>query len=319
MNSKTIAVMLTGVTLLLAACGGGGGAPAPTSLSLANGETVDISSLTGAGTAADPYVIPANTTTGAPNAGLTDYLSADSNAHYWQLQYRSKQLHMAGTVNILGAMVYDASSDSWIVESALLGSAAVARTFSSDGAGGYSCTGCDMSLTFFDAATASTTGDDYGTFALAAYGDGSNATYTALHSGLATVADNKPTGTATYSGVFEGYVVSLRRGDASGTATMSVNFDNNTLDFSSTGIVAAAGGDMEYTISGTATISGSNFEGTSMTGIISDPSSTYAWGVGGSINGSFYGPAAEQAVGTLYAQSGGSDAIIGGFWTEKQP
>ncbi len=136
----------------------------------------------------------------------------------------------------------------------------------------------------------------------------------ALSFGILTPLSGMPTtGTANYStGFMNGLYVNAARNNftLSGSANMSANFGTGAITGQFTGINAVPlGADIPLTpfgnINFNATISRNNFSGSAT------PTGT-GESLNGPLQGSFYGPTAQEAGGTFFI-TGGNEHAIGGF------
>ena len=152
--------------------------------------------------------------------------------------------------------------------------------------------------------------------------------------GTGTITVTMPrTGLATYVGGAVGYVVQqVPAGTAGnnvgrfwGTSALNANFATNSITGAITGIQAfsvnnSGNGEVDYgsvnNINLSATISGSNFTGT--TSASSTPGTAFnITGATGNLSGGFYGPAAQEVAG-VFNLTGTNTSVLGSFGSMQQ-
>jgi hypothetical protein len=137
-----------------------------------------------------------------------------------------------------------------------------------------------------------------------------------------------PTGTATYNGGATGFVLQpvgtnpLNAARFSGAATLTANFTTGAVTGGVSGITAyhaetgAAVGSVNN-IGMTATITGTTFNGT--TSVTGGAGTAFdIAGATGTVNGAFFGPAAQEAAGVFNVTGGANNTtLLGSFGTAK--
>lgn len=294
------------------------------------GATLDMAGVFGTGTSGDPFIVP-DYLQGDGSQGIDAYLTSGD---FWKLTYNG--LAQMGTT-VLGEMVYDTANNQWFIVVD-----GVKETLTDNGAT-YSCSSC----TTAGSAEFSLYGADdpavakYGTFATLIGGTTADA-ITIVHSGLLTPVAELPSGTATYTGEYAGYLdvtSALYTTDtplaASGSATMNVDFGAKTVDLSipTTSIYTNLDGTetLSYSVAVTGTIVDNTYSGTTdlnfqyknSTIIIPVNESVTATGT---VDGAFYGPgavetAAVMQVNDVVSTSAGAITIdyAGGYWGTQTP
>jgi hypothetical protein len=303
--SYKVIFLLTALTL--GACGGGGGGSGSTTTGGSSGGSGDIGAVgvTGTGTSTDPWTMPTENETGLTKT-LKDYLA---DGGYWQFIFDGATVTSSGTAATFGTTaVYDTVNDTWTitvdgVDQILTGPMVY---------GNYGTCGpapC-MEMHIYDAGS---TVAQYGTFGNVSASTTSGTNQLFFYTGLNTPVANLP-GSATYTGYFEGTSTVAMGYAVDSAAAMTADFGAGTFTFASAGTVIDYTGTLaNYTLdSSVVTISGNSYSGTmtgSLTMVGGTTDSTYT----GSIEGAFYGPAAEQTAGAVVV-SNGTDRIQGGFW-----
>ena len=308
MRQSFVTTSLRAFTLLaalaLGACGGGGGSPA------GGGSGGGAVGVTGTGTVDDPWTMPTENEAGLTKT-MDDYLA---DGGYWQFVFDSTAVNYGGAASTFSpTAVYNTVDDAWTitvngVDSILPWAVAGYNNIST--CGSADC----IWMSIYDAGASVA---QYGTFG---YLSVSNSTTTDtdlafFYTGLKTPVGNLP-GTASYTGYFEGWATTVGT-TVDNSASMTADFGAGTFIFSSAGdIDDGIGGTWgSYTLdSSVVTISGNSYSGT-MTGSLTPTDgvtdSTYT----GTIEGAFYGPAAEQTAGAVVVEnSTGVMRIQGGYW-----
>ena len=333
MTSRScVIVTALGITLLTGCLGGSSTtatvAP-PASITLGNGETYQTASLTGAGTAANPFRMPTEAP-GGMTADMSDYFTADASAYKWEVAIRGVA---ASYSTQFSSLVYDPATDSFTVDVTYAGTTTSHTLLNPDGdqyyddCGGAYCWSLSkfVEIGVFDAATASPTGRDYGTFASLYFRDDTipKRAFHYAHTGLATPTTALPAGSATYTGVLQG---STALSGATyelldNASTVLADFGAGTIGLSAGGTVLVDDGSgtpipgTTFVVTGTATISGNTFSGTSAIDVTDSLGTVSLAGGAGTLDGGFYGPAAEQLAGSLHVS--GTDYLLAGFWGER--
>lgn len=269
-----------------------------------------------AGTATDPYILPTEMPADT-DGGVYDYLNTDKASGYWQVSYSGLQVDRGAGVPVFGDLVYDETGDQWLLT--VDGSEYILKNkgvgYATNCPPNKSCAGfapyADPNKTL------------YGIFGYIGYTDQNTITSIyVMHAGLKTALGDMPTGTASYSGVFVGALIGETAEYAAlGNTTIDVDF-GATIDqvaFSSAGnIYDDAAADVgDYTLGGSATISGNTYTSNTITGT---STGAVVDSYSGDLDAAFYGPGAVQTAGAVVTTSTGStgNILAGGYWAEKQ-
>lgn len=301
---------------------------------------IDLTAVTGTGTAIDPYVLPATMPTNT-DGGINDYITAVATPGYWQFNYNSKQVDF-GVAPGFGSLLYNSTTDVW-----RLTVAGTDYDYIGTGTSETCVTDC-VKLTRFGTAAA-----DYGSFAFALYDDmAGNYSFAAMYYGMLT---NNPqtTGTGTYNGSLVGaaYQVTLDSATAttsvehvytaSGSIKIEADFDTTSFTLATTTdgtLVDAIGSgapDGSFSLSGSGTITGNTYSGTTAATLTMTEITSIPDGLGGfipqantvadtsytgTIAGGFYGPSGVETVGAVEATSTATptNTFAGAYWAERK-
>ncbi|MDH5557510.1 MAG: transferrin-binding protein-like solute binding protein [Alphaproteobacteria bacterium] len=309
-TSHKVIFLLT--ALALGACSGGGGGSGSTttggSSGGSSGGSGDIGAVgvTGTGTSTDPWTMPTENETGLTKT-LKDYLA---DGGYWQFIFDGATVTASGTAATFGTTaVYDTVNDTWTITvdgvDQILTGPMVYGNYGS--CGPAPC----MEMHIFDAGS---TVAQYGTFGNVSASTTSGTNQLFFHTGLNTPVANLP-GSATYTGYFEGTSTAALGYTVDNSVSMTADFGAGIFTFSSAGTVIDYTGTLaNYTLDSTSvTISGNSYNG-AMTGSLTLVGGTTDSTYTGSIEGAFYGPAAEQTAGAVVVENGTGERIQGGFW-----
>lgn len=300
--------------LALAGCGGGGGG--------------------GAALPTADNILPAEySATGPGLGGIQDHFELGGT---WRVNLDGQvQTTLGGTVALANALIYDTVNDEWAVNingaNFVLGFNAIDSVYESSG-----CITLVNNCVVFGASGGDPLVTEYGAFGAVGYVDATTLTFVVAHAGLKT-PDMPTIGTGTFAGTFEGVVIYTDTNpdpdiggmyiDALiGSADIFADFGAGDLTFASSGVGEFPGS--TYNLNGSATIAGNTYADTgTVTGFYHDNDSLNnpslqldATGAGSTLSGAFYGPAAVQTAGVVYATSAPGDPageIAGGFWATQ--
>lgn len=261
------------------------------------------------------------TASGGSAAGIEDYLYSAPGSRLVRIDGKVQTIDY-GSAIMADALVYDADYDEWVIN-------VDGRNhyLAWNGAGGYDdrdiCLDECAELSLYDN---NPYASQYGTFGYVGYEAPGRTVEYFLHAGLKTPEGSMPIGgSANYYGEFNGvvnYTDAALAADwdyIAGPATVTANFapTGGSIGFASDGTGTYAGS--AYSLTGGGAISGNRYLG-AVTGWYDD-------GAGGdlvldaassTLSGAFYGPAAEETAGVVYATSSPADPywgeVAGGFW-----
>lgn len=298
MCKKCIYVM---VVMVLSGCGsgsGGGGEALPTA----------------------DNILPAEFSATGP-ATIDDHFATGGT---WRVNLDGQvETTVFGSANLVEAMIYNADTDQWTIN-------VDGRNLVLDGPGFYtSCAASSASCAILSLYDDSLLTSQYGTFGEITYLGAADDVEYFVHAGLKTPSADMPTGGAgTYTGTFKGWVNYTDPGTSITTGTLI--FGNADIDVTFTlgggDVVFSSTDSLYYSLSGTATISGNTYADTgTVTGSYDNGAGVTlnlaADGAGSSLSGAFYGPAADETAGVVYATSASGDPvsgeIAGGFWAAQ--
>jgi hypothetical protein len=275
----------------------------------------DLTGVGGGGSSADPFVLPTENQSGVTQ-GIEDYLEQDG---YWKFPYDSMILLVEGAVlPAYGDIVYQTRLDQWTVT---VGGITYTLSLAGDIYDSPACGGVGTCVELSSYDNDSLT-SQYGTFGAIHTDDGTNVSVAQIYYGLKTPSADMPAGSYTYNGDFAGKIVLVggTTYGAESTATIDVNFGLSTLNLSSAGNVTDDSSSVvgTYVLNGTGLIAGNSYVGNIATAVYSPTvGSDINFNTDGTIEGAFYGPAADETAGAFKTESAGGDLLHGGFWGER--
>lgn len=310
---------------VLAGCSGGSGGP-----------SIDRGAVIGTGAISDPYIMPSEMPSNT-NGGMEDYIARMGGDWWLFIPDAAKKNTIGSSATTLAIMMYDPKNDQWGLVYSLVGGADSGGIFlaKNSATGLYSCdpavTTCLYSDVDFALLDQSPNQSQYGTFAYAHYDDGAgNALFQYLTTGLKTQASAMPTtGTASYSGDFEVTLTQLSTGyywrSSGGKIAVDADFGGNSLVFNTATAAVFNGGGTpfpatdQYTVSGSATITGNTFTSVAFGGEQYAGDGTLLGSYTGTLDGAFYGPSANELAGAFqqYNPSNADFVVTGGLWAAK--
>jgi len=310
--------------------------------------TIDMTAVGGDGSVSTPYQMHTSMPAGT-NGGMEDYLAQGG---YWTFN-----IHRSEPVNFtisdidttatrpvrLGSMTYNPDTDVWSMSyiDATTGLPVLNKSMVYDAALGlYYCKTCvDYSMNAraaFKLFDKSETSSQYGTFGYSHYSDLGTLypveSFEYFTTGLRT-SDMPTTGSFNYTGDFEATLARMDTGyhwtSTGGKIAVAVNFGatSSQLLFSTTNRatfdapVSTTLSTHTYEISGSATISGNEFNSVNFDGTRYYADGTVLDSWTGTLVGGFYGPDASELAGTFQQTSGDASGagmhMVGGLWAAQ--
>jgi len=295
MSKKYLMLSSSLIVLLLAGCGGGGGgtAPTPTSTLQAPSTTKTYAVNSVAASMASEQIT--NTRMDAAGGGSTINATTDSNGNLASLSFSilTPTASFTNTYNSFSAL----SASQFNLNAFTQSLQAVNTTPGANGAIGTLLASVGNTLSYSGYGVWAT--NDTGTAGRIGFFSLGNATSTMPVSGTATYTGTT-FGAANASGMIYGVEGTIQLAANFGTGTVTTNISNIQTQQLGTNTTASL-----PSMSGTATISGTQYSGTLSGGSLS-----------GTSTGTFYGPNAAETGGTWKVTGGGVTAI--GSYGAKQ-